>query len=150
MTADRMSIRSTSVSETDLTALPEQSTTDLNREVAALSNKLVNATNHQTLLGDSLASTKHELEISKARVQQLEALARQHADMMAKGLLAEKKTLDSETQKLTNKLKEKSRQREKTEKDKKTIEQEMENLTAALFGEANNVGATLAARDARG
>ncbi|KAL7266437.1 rab guanine nucleotide exchange factor S2 [Rhizina undulata] len=150
MTADRMSIRSTSVSETDLTALPEQSSTDLNREVAALSNKLINAINHQTQLDDSLASTKHELEMSKARVQQLEALARQHADMMAKGLLVEKKTLDSETQKLTNKLKEESRQRGKAEKDKKTIEQELENLTTALFDEANKVGATLAARDGRG
>lgn len=112
---------------------------NLNREVAALSNKLISAINHQTQLDDSLASTKHELEMSKARIKQLEAVAKEHADMMAKGLLVEKKDVETETQQLMNRLKEERTQRGKAEKDKRNIEQELETLTTALFDEANKV-----------
>lgn len=112
---------------------------NLNREVAALSNKLISAINHQTQLDDSLASTKHELEISKARIKQLEAVAKEHADMMAKGLLVEKKDVETETLQLMNRLKEERTQRGKAEKDKRNIEQELETLTTALFDEANKV-----------
>lgn len=112
---------------------------NLNREVAALSNKLISAINHQTQLDDSLASTKHELEISRARIRLLEAAAKEHMDMMAKGLLVEKKDVDTETLQLTNRLKEERAQRGKAEKDKRNIEQELETLTTALFDEANKV-----------
>lgn len=122
---------------------------DLNREVATLSNKLISAINHQTKLDDSLAATKHELELSKARIRQLEATAKEHADMMAKGLLVEKKTVETETKKLMTKLKEESKQRAQADKDKKHIEQELENLTTALFDEANKmVSAARKERDA--
>lgn len=113
---------------------------DLNREVAALSNKLISAINHQTKLDDSLAATKHELELSKARIRQLEATAKEHADMMAKGLLVEKKDVEDETARLMNRLKAESMQRGQAEKDKRQIEQELENLTTALFDEAHKVG----------
>jgi len=83
---------------------------DLNKEVAALSEKLIHAINHQTKLD-------HELEVSKLRIQQLEEVAREHADKMAK----------------------ESMQRGQAEKDKRHIEQELENLTTALFDEANKV-----------
>lgn len=112
---------------------------NLNREVAALSNKLISAINHQTQLDDSLASTKHELEISRARIRLLEAAAKEHMDMMAKGLLVEKKDVDTETLQLMNRLKEERTQRGKAEKDKRNIEQELETLTTALFDEANKV-----------
>lgn len=112
---------------------------NLNREVAALSNKLISAINHQTQLDDSLASTKHELEISKAKIKQLEAVAKEHADMMANGLLVEKKDVETETMQLMNRLKEERTQRGKAEKDKRNIEQELETLTTALFDEANKV-----------
>lgn len=112
---------------------------NLNREVAALSNKLISAINHQTKLDDSLASTKHELEISRARIKHLELMAKEHMDMMAKGLLVEKKDVETETQQLVNRLKEERTQRGKAEKDKRNIEQELETLTTALFDEANKV-----------
>jgi hypothetical protein len=108
-------------------------------EVAALSNKLINLINHQTGLDDSLSQTKYELQLSEARVKQLEAGAKEHADMLAQGLLVDKKHVETETQQLMEKLKEESRQRGKAEKDKRNIEQELEGLTAALFGEANKV-----------
>ncbi|KAF8242492.1 hypothetical protein K440DRAFT_478094, partial [Wilcoxina mikolae CBS 423.85] len=122
---------------------------DLNREVAALSNKLISAINHQTKLDDSLSATKHELELSKTRIRQLEAVAKEHADMMAKGLLVERKEVETETQRLMNRLKEESMQRGQAEKDKRHIEQELENLTTALFDEANKmVSAARKERDA--
>lgn len=92
--------------------------TDLNREVAALSNKLISAINHQTKLDDSLSATKHELDLSKTQIRQLE----------------------SETQRLLTRLSEESQQRGQAEKDKRHIELELENLTTALFDEANKVG----------
>jgi hypothetical protein len=112
---------------------------NLNREVAALSNKLISAINHQTKLDDSLSATKHELELSKSRIRQLEAVAKEHADMMAKGLLVERKEVELETQQLAKRLQEESMYRGQAEKDKKHIEQELENLTTALFDEANKV-----------
>lgn len=113
--------------------------TNLNREVAALSNKLISAINHQTQLDDSLASTKHELEISRARIKHLEVAAKEHMDMVSKGLLVERKDVEVETQQLMNRLKEERAQRGKAEKDKRNIEQELETLTTALFDEANKV-----------
>lgn len=112
---------------------------NLNKEVAALSNKLISAINHQTQLDDSLATTKHELELSKAKIRQLEAVAKKHEEMMSKGLLVEKKDVDAEAAQLMNRLKEERTQRGKAEKDKRNIEQELETLTTALFDEANKV-----------
>lgn len=59
--------------------------------------------------------------------------------MMAKGLLVEKKAVETETQRLMTRLKEEAAQRGQAEKDKRHIEQELENLTTALFDEANKV-----------
>ncbi|KAI5801382.1 hypothetical protein DFH27DRAFT_525046 [Peziza echinospora] len=112
---------------------------DLNEEVATLSNKLIKAINHQTLLDDSLTSTRHELELSRARIKQLEAVARDHEQMMAKGLLVDRKDMETEHEQFMKRLKNEQTQRSKAERDKKTIEQELEHLTSALFEEANKM-----------
>jgi chromosome segregation ATPase len=115
---------------------------DLSSEVASLSNKLINAINHQTNLDDSLAATRHELELSKDRIRQLEAVVQEHADMIAQGVLVRKKDVEDEMIQLMTRLAEERRQRGAAEKDKKNIEQELEALTTALFEEANKVGLT--------
>ncbi|KAI9779851.1 MAG: rab guanine nucleotide exchange factor S2 [Geoglossum umbratile] len=112
---------------------------DLSSEVAALSNKLINAINHQTNLDDSLAATRHELELSNDRIRQLEASAREHVDMMAQGVLVRRKDVEDETTQLMTRLTEEKRQRGAAERDKKNIEQELETLTTALFEEANKM-----------
>lgn len=117
----------------------ENGSTDLNVEVAALSNKLINAINHQTQLDDSLSQTKHELDISRARVKQLEAVAKENSEMLAKGLLVKKSDIEAETKQLKDRLNEESRLRAKAEEEKRVIERELEGLTAALFGEANEM-----------
>jgi chromosome segregation ATPase len=112
---------------------------DLSNEVATLSNKLINAINHQTNLDDTLSVTRHELEACRERVRQLERENSEHANMLARGILIKKSTSDSEKIKLVTSLTEERRQRGEVEKEKKNIEQELENLTTALFEEANKV-----------
>ena len=112
---------------------------DLNNEVATLSNKLISAINHQTNLDDTLAATRQELEASQKRVQELELEHRRHAGFIASGLLVRKSEVEEQASKLVAKLAEERKRRTVVEKDKKGIEQELENLTAALFEEANQV-----------
>lgn len=112
---------------------------DLNSEVAALSNKLINAINHQTNLDDTLSATRHELESSRERIKQLEQENSDHKDMVARGILIRRSMAELEKGKLAANLAEEQRQRSVVEKEKKSIEQELENLTTALFEEANKV-----------
>ncbi|KAI9813509.1 MAG: rab guanine nucleotide exchange factor S2 [Thelocarpon impressellum] len=122
---------------------------DLNVEVAALSNKLIDAINHQTTLDDSLADTRHELEAARDRVRQLEAEAARHADLLATGLLLPKAEVDGERSRCAAALDDERRQRAAADKDKKSIELELESLTTALFEEANKmVSAARQERDA--
>lgn len=94
---------------------------DLNDEVATLSTKLINAINHQTALDDSLSAARQELETANNRIRELEA----HNSFQRESMQA---TIASETA-----------LRIETENDKKKIEQELENLTTALFEEANRM-----------
>jgi chromosome segregation ATPase len=116
---------------------------DLSNEVATLSNKLINAINHQTNLDDILTEARHELEASRERVKQLEQENQEHADMLAHGILVKKATTDAEKNKLILSLANERRQRGEIEKEKKNIEQELENLTTALFEEANKVSPSI-------
>ncbi len=112
---------------------------DLSNEVATLSNKLISAINHQTNLDDTLSATRHELEIAKERVTQLERENKEYSDLVARGIFVKRSVMELEKAKLTTQLLEEKRQRTEVEKEKKNIEQELENLTTALFEEANNV-----------
>jgi Rab guanine nucleotide exchange factor SEC2 len=116
---------------------------DLSNEVATLSNKLINAINYQTNLDDILSATRHELEASRERVRQLEKENQEHADMVARGILVKRTIADAETNKLALSLADERRQRGDIEKEKKQIEQELENLTTALFEEANKASQTI-------
>lgn len=59
--------------------------------------------------------------------------------MIAKGILVKKTDVDDQTVTLMAKLSGERKQRGVVEKEKKSIEQELENLTTALFEEANQV-----------
>jgi Rab guanine nucleotide exchange factor SEC2 len=112
---------------------------DLSSEVATLSNKLINAINHQTNLDDTLSVTRHELEAARERIRQLEQEAKDHTDQIAHGLLIKSNVVQMERNKFLRSLSEEKKQREEVEREKKKIEQELENLTQALFEEANKV-----------
>ncbi|KAL2121823.1 hypothetical protein VTJ04DRAFT_2278 [Mycothermus thermophilus] len=101
---------------------------DPDDEVTALSTKLIRAINHQTALDDHLAEARLELEKAKERIRELEALVEE-----------QRKTAEAEKAALEAKIAEEKKARLDTEVQKKKIEQELENLTAALFEEANKM-----------
>ncbi|KAF2460644.1 hypothetical protein BDY21DRAFT_170714 [Lineolata rhizophorae] len=119
---------------------------DLSSEVAMLSTKLINAINTQTTLDDSLQATRHELEGARKRVAELEGLVNDHRRAVDQGFLVRREEFTKMEGKLKAELAEERKQRAVVEKDKKTIEFELENLTTALFEEANTMVA-VARRD---
>lgn len=112
---------------------------DLNNEVATLSTKLINAINYQTSLDDSLQATRHELEAARERLVQLETAAKEHAEMIGMGLLVKRDDYDNMESELRKELTEERRQKGAVEREKRRIESELENLTTALFEEANTM-----------
>lgn len=112
---------------------------DLNSEMANLSDKLISAINHQTNLDEILAATRHELEITQERVRQLEIENKEHTRLLSSGALVSKADVEDQANKLVANLAEERKRRTVVEKDKKGMEQELENLTTALFEEANQV-----------
>lgn len=112
---------------------------DLDEEVATLSTKLINAINHQTTLDDNLSATRLELDSSRERIRQLEQLVEEQREMLAGDVWVRRKTVEAEKTTLLARVADEKKARFETEQQKKKIEQELENLTAALFEEANKM-----------
>ncbi|KAI1050202.1 hypothetical protein LB506_001184 [Fusarium annulatum] len=112
---------------------------DLNDEVATLSNKLINAINHQTILDDSLSAARHELDAARERIRMLETQNASQREMLAGDVWVRKHTVEDEKKVWQAKVAAERQKRIDTEMEKKKIEQELENLTAALFEEANKM-----------
>lgn len=112
---------------------------DLSAEVAMLSTKLVNAINYQTNLDDSLQQSRHELEQQRQRCTTLEEEKRRVDQLITSGALVRKSETDKIILKLRQELNSEKTAREIAERDKKKVEGELENLTSALFEEANNM-----------
>ncbi|KAF3032457.1 rab guanine nucleotide exchange factor S2 [Didymella heteroderae] len=110
---------------------------DLSQEVSTLSTKLINAINHSTMLDDSLQQTRHELEAAKKRLEQLELQVKDHEQKVAKGLLVEKVVYDKMERQMSTELQEERKRRAEAERLKRNTDSEVEQLTAALFEEAN-------------
>ncbi|KLU90737.1 hypothetical protein MAPG_10589, partial [Magnaporthiopsis poae ATCC 64411] len=112
---------------------------DLNDEVATLSNKLINAINHQTTLDDTLSAARMELEEAKSTIRSLEARLEEQRVMLSGDVWVRRKTVESEKAKLLSRVAEEKKARCEVEQQKKKIELELENLTTALFEEANKM-----------
>jgi hypothetical protein len=112
---------------------------DLSNEVAALSVKLIQAINNQTNLDDSLAATRQDLELAQGKIQALEFQNDKYRRDLENKVYIKKSDSDREILQLRDALTEEKSQRAVAEKGKKTMEQELETLTAALFEEANKV-----------
>ncbi len=123
---------------------------ELSNEVAALSNKLIHAINHQTDLDDTLNATRQELEAAQDRVRKLEPLVKDHQSLVANGILVRQSDVDAEFLRLRTTLADERRLRVKFENEKKGIEQELETLTSALFEEANEVDQVFVVIEHRG
>ncbi|KAI8962647.1 hypothetical protein F5Y11DRAFT_347317 [Daldinia sp. FL1419] len=112
---------------------------DLDQEVATLSTKLINAINHQTNLDDTLSATRQDLEASRERVRELEAIVARQQETLSGDVWVKRKNVEIEKNKLLARIVEEKRLRAEVEKDKKKIEQELETLTVSLFEEANRM-----------
>lgn len=112
---------------------------DLDNEVAALSNKLISAINHQTTLDDTLSSTRQELNQSQLKIQQLEALIAEQREMLAGDVWIKRKTAEAEKAKLLGTIALEKKLRQDADQRRKKMELELEGLTAALFEEANKM-----------
>jgi hypothetical protein len=112
---------------------------DLSNEVAALSVKLIQAINNQTNLDDNLVATRQELELAQGKIQALEFQNEKYRRDIDNKVYIKKLDSDREISQLRDTLAEETIQRLAAEKGKKTIEQEVETLTAALFEEANKM-----------
>jgi len=84
------------------------------------------------------------MEALKSRNAQLEADAKEHADSIANGILLKKAEVDATMAQLRAELQEARRDREASDKAKRQMELEVENLTSALFEEANTVSLSIA------
>lgn len=131
--------RNMTSSEESETSSPLSHHPDLNDEVAALSVKLVQAINNQTNLDDTLVATRQELEQAQTMVQTLKSQNEKYQQDIDQQVLIKKADSDAEVSRLQDSLLEERSLRIAIEKEKKTIEQELETLTAALFEEANKV-----------
>lgn len=134
--------RNASSSDLSRTDSPPSIHPPLSDEVAKLSDKLINAINHQTALEDTLAQTRHELETSRARIQMLEADARAQEEKLSAGLLIKRADADNEKAQLMADLASERKQKGVVLHEKRGIESELENLTASLFEEANKMVAS--------
>lgn len=112
---------------------------DLVNQVDSLNGKLVESVEKMADLEDTLAVSQHDLEVARAHIFRLEQTAQQHDNLMKAGLLVESDKVQIEMSGLKNKLLEESKQRGKAEKDKQTIESELEELSRSLFEEANKM-----------
>jgi Rab guanine nucleotide exchange factor SEC2 len=112
---------------------------ELSNEIATLSNKLISAINHQTVLDDTLAATRHELEASRALVTKLEEQITRQQEMLSGDVWVRRKTTESEKKALLARVADEKKLRLDVEKEKRKIEQELESLTADLFEEANKM-----------
>ncbi|KAM0280163.1 hypothetical protein ACHAQH_004235 [Verticillium albo-atrum] len=112
---------------------------DLNAEVATLSTKLINAINYQTTLDDTLSATRSELDKAREQIRTLEARNATQREMLSGDVWVRKRTVEEDKKKILARVAVEQSQREEVEKEKKKIEQELENLTTALFEEANKM-----------
>ncbi|ORY67605.1 uncharacterized protein BCR38DRAFT_336790 [Pseudomassariella vexata] len=112
---------------------------DLDIEVATLSTKLVNALNHQTTLDDTLGSTRLELDSAREKIRELEELVAKQQETLSGDVWIKRESVEAEKARLLARITEEKRQRVEAEKEKRRIEQELENLTTALFEEANKM-----------
>ena len=105
---------------------------DLSDEIATLSSKLVQSINHQTTLDDELQAARHALDIARERMTTLQAADAAHQELLRTGQLRRKDEADKELADARRELAEEKERR-------KRLELEVNDLTASVFTEANNM-----------
>ncbi|PHH50990.1 Rab guanine nucleotide exchange factor sec2 [Ceratocystis fimbriata CBS 114723] len=143
---------STPTDSADLSTLPDprmkfsepkdsqsEATVALENEVTTLSNKLIGAINHQTVLDNALTETREELSRAKESIHRLEGVVTKQREMLSGDVWIRKKAYEAEKCDLIAKIGEEKKLRLDVESEKKAMERELEQLSTALFEEANNL-----------
>lgn len=129
-------------STSDLSRASSSSRNGEKDEVAVLSDKLISAINHQQKLDDELSETRHELSAARTEKTQLQAKIQEYESRIGSKELLTGDVVQQENQKLYSSIEETKKQNEALTKEKRSLQSEMENLSASLFEEANKMVAT--------
>ncbi|EMD35566.1 hypothetical protein CERSUDRAFT_75131 [Gelatoporia subvermispora B] len=110
---------------------------DLFSQVSQLNGKLVKSYDRVSDLEDELHVTSQNLRTSTLKVSQLELERSQHLSALSTGLLVEKDHVTTELTRLMEKATEEAARRGQAESARAEIEQELDDLSAGLFNQAN-------------
>jgi hypothetical protein len=112
---------------------------DLVSQVTALNNKLVKSYDRVSDLEDDIHATSSALRSSSVKISQLELERSQHLSALNTGLLVEKSHVTSELTRLMEKATEEAARRGQAESARADIEKDLDDVSAALFDQANTM-----------
>ncbi|KAI0002117.1 hypothetical protein BJV74DRAFT_817028 [Russula compacta] len=112
---------------------------DLVSQVTELNNKLVKSYDRVSDLEDNLHVTSSTLRTSTVKISQLELERSQHLSALNTGLLVEKLHVTSELTRLMEKATEEAARRGQAESARADIEKDLDDVSAALFDQANTM-----------
>ncbi|KDQ09054.1 hypothetical protein BOTBODRAFT_47874 [Botryobasidium botryosum FD-172 SS1] len=112
---------------------------DLFSQVTQLNGKLVKSYERVSDLEDELHVSAATARASEIKISQLEVERAQHLQALNTGLLVEKSHVTSELTRLMERATEEAAQRGQAESARHEIEQELDDLSASLFGQANTM-----------
>ncbi|KAI0266506.1 hypothetical protein BC834DRAFT_969522 [Gloeopeniophorella convolvens] len=112
---------------------------DLVSQVTQLNNKLVKSYDRVSDLEDDLHVTSSTLRSSSIKISQLELERSQHLSALNTGLLVEKSHVTAELTRLMEKATEEAARRGQAESAQAAIEKDLDDVSAALFDQANNM-----------
>ncbi|KAH9036215.1 proline-rich protein [Lactarius pseudohatsudake] len=112
---------------------------DLVSQVTQLNNKLVKSYDRVSNLEDDLHVTSSSLRTSSVKISQLELERSQHLSALDTGLLVEKSHVTSELTRLMEKATEEAARRGQAESAQAAIEKDLDDVSAALFNQANTM-----------
>ncbi|OAV89988.1 hypothetical protein PTTG_07514 [Puccinia triticina 1-1 BBBD Race 1] len=114
-------------------------TTDSNTEFSQLNLKLVRSFERISTLEDELHAAREANSKLTKRNALLELEAAQHKEALKGGILVERANVQLELQRLTQRVTLESERRSQSEASLSTINQELDDLSASLFTEANRL-----------
>jgi Rab guanine nucleotide exchange factor SEC2 len=112
---------------------------DLVSQVTELNNKLVKSYDRVSDLEDHLHDTSSALRTSSVQVSKLELERSQHLSALNTGLLVEKSHVTAELTRLMEKATEEAARRGQAESARADIEKDLDDVSAALFDQANTM-----------
>jgi len=112
---------------------------DLVSQVTELNDKLVKSYDRVSDLEDDLHVTSSTLRSSSVKISQLELERSQHLSALNTGLLVEKSHVTSELTRLMEKATDEAARRGQAESARAAIEKDLDDVSAALFDQANTM-----------